>query len=353
MAKGKTVAALLLAWTLSAAAYAQTVALATDHPDRYTVVKGDTLWDISARFLRDPWLWPEIWHVNPDIENPHLIYPGDVIVLSFKDGKPVLSLERRPLAESELPVVKLSPQVRTTELDSAIATIPMDAIQQFLTRTRVVGKADAEKSPYIVSMEEGRLIGGSEHEIYARKMPADSKGKDYSVFRIGETYQNPGARKEDILGYEAIHVADARVLADGDPSTLLITQSSREALPGDRLLLEKESRFDRNFMPYAPKEPIEGQIISVPDAVSRVGRYQVVVVNLGLRDGAEPGLVLAVNQAGETVRDLVREDKSEAVKLPDTRAGLVMLFRTFERVSYGLVMQASRDIRLYDTVTNP
>lgn len=353
MAKGKTVTALLLAWILSAAAYAQTVALAPDHPERYTVVKGDTLWDISARFLRDPWLWPEIWHVNPAIENPHLIYPGDLIILSFQEGKPVLSLERRPLPESELPVVKLSPQIRATELDSAIPTIPMDAIQQFLTRTRVVGEAEAKKSPYIVSMEEGRLIGGSEHEIYARKLPQDSRGKNYSVFRIGESYRNPGAKKEDILGYEATHVADAKVLVTGDPSTLLIIQSSREALPGDRLLLEQESRFDRNFAPHAPKGPISGEIVAVPDAVSRVGRYQVVVVNIGTREGAAPGMVLGINQSGETVRDTLREDKPEAVKLPDTRAGLVMLFRTFDRVSYGLVMQATRDIRLHDTVTNP
>lgn len=335
---------------------ADTVALTPDHPSRHTVVKGDTLWDISARFLRDPWRWPDVWHINPEIKNPHLIYPGDVIVLRMVDGQPVLEVERVTAVAAEerssLPVVKLSPQVRVSDLNGAIPTIAMDVIQPFLLRVRVIGADALDSAPYIVASEEGRLATGTGNKIYVRNM-ADIATSRVSIFHQGRAYRNPGAKKDDILGYEAIHVADGSIERIGDPATVRITDAYRETLVGDRLFPFAEGDFNRNFFPRAPDKAVNGNIIDVVDGVSKIGRYQVVVLNLGGKNGIAPGHVLAIHQAGNKVRDIVRPGSDGLVTLPEERAGLLMVFRAFERVSYALVMQSERDIRVYDMVRNP
>ena len=356
MAIGKTVL-LLLAWTLCAAAQADTVALTPNHPDRYVVAKGDTLWDISARFLRDPWKWPDVWKINPQIENPHLIYPGDTVALSFQEGQPVLQLERGGAAtpapaEIAGNVVKLSPQVRITKLERPVPTVPMDAIDQFLLNAQVVTQDELDKSAYVLSIEEGRLVGGTGNKIFARGVKERTSGR-YQIFRTGTAYRNPGAKKDEVLGYEALHVADARVEAYGDPATLTLLRSSRETLMGDRLIaVPDEDGRNFNFVPSAPENAVEGKIIALFDAVARAGRYQVVVLNVGRHDGMRPGHVLATYLAGDTVRDTV-PSKTQNVTLPDIRSGLVMVFRVFDKVSYALVMEAQRDIHLYDAVRNP
>lgn len=355
-----TVSALLLALIIGASAQADTVALNPDHPDRHVVVKGDTLWDISSRFLRDPWKWPDIWELNPQIKNPHLIYPGDVISLVFHNGQPALQVERgagtatsaAPLTPLDQNTVKLSPQVRITALERPIPTVPTDAIEQFLLKAQVISPEESKKSGYIVSMEEERLIGATGNKIYARVL-AQHVGGHFEVVRLGKVYRNSGADKDDILGYEALHVADARVDAYGDPSTLTIVNASRESLIGDRLLpAQDDAAINFNFLPSAPKQPVEGQIIALFDAVSRVGQYQVVVLNQGQRNGLQPGHVLAIYRAGDTIRDTV-DGKGKEVTLPDTRSGVLMVFRVFDKVSYGLVMTATRDIHLYDMIRNP
>ena len=328
-------------------AYGDTVKLNPDHPDRYIVVKGDTLWDISAKFLQDPWLWPEIWHINPDIENPHLIYPGDEIILTYVEGKPVLTIQRGR------PVVKLSPHARASKLEAAIPTIPIDSIKQFLEHPRVITKNELDDAPYIVASEEGRLISGTENKIYVRGI-TDRENIEYSILRPGQAYTNPGGRKKDILGYEAINVGDAKVIKFGDPATLYITKSSREILIGDRLLpRSKEEEISQHFLPHAPDAEVNGLIISVFGGVSRISQFQVVVLNLGIQDNIETGHVLAIYQTGETVRDTINPKMGRKVKLPDERAGTLMVIRPFERISYALVMEAKRDLRIYDSVKNP
>lgn len=355
-----TVSALLLALVIGASAQAETVALNPDHPDRYVVVKGDTLWDISARFLRDPWKWPDIWELNKQIENPHLIYPGDVISLVFRNGQPVLQVERGPAATGSAPpsapadqnTVKLSPQIRVTTLERPIPTVPTDAIEQFLLKAQVVSPDEEKKSGYIVSMEEERLIGGTGNKIYARNLEQHAGGR-YEVVRLGKVYRNPGADKDENLGYEALHVADARVDAYGDPSTLTVVKASRESLIGDHLLpAQDDSAINYNFLPSSPTQAVAGKIIDLFDAVSRVGQYQVVVLNQGQNNGLRPGDVLAIYHAGTTIRDTVNT-KGKELTLPDTRSGVLMVFRVFDKVSYGLVMTATRDIHLYDMVRNP
>ncbi|MDX1252730.1 MAG: LysM peptidoglycan-binding domain-containing protein [Gammaproteobacteria bacterium] len=351
----KILLGLCLAFLSGTPALADTVALAPDHPTRHTVVKGDTLWDISARFLRDPWRWPDVWHINPEIKNPHLIYPGDVIVLRMVDGQPVLEVERVAAATEEpsrLPVVKLSPQVRVSDLNGAIPTIAMDVIQPFLLRARVIGAEEFDRAPYIVASEGGRLATGAGNKIYARNM-ADIATSRVSIFHQGRAYRNPGAKKDDILGYEAIHVADASIERMGDPATVRITDSYRETLVGDRLFPFAGEDFSRNFFPRSPDKAVSGNIIDVVDGVSKIGRYQVVVLNLGGKNGIGPGHVLAIHQAGNKVRDIVRPGSDGLVTLPEERAGLLMVFRAFERVSYALVMKSERDIRVYDMVRNP
>lgn len=333
--------------TAQISASADTVKLKSDHPDRYTVVKGDTLWDISARFLEDPWLWPEIWHINPEISNPHLIYPGDVIQLNYVEGKPVLTVQRGR------PTVKLSPHARASKLETAIPTIPLDSIKQFMQHPRVISKHELDDAPYIVASEEGRLISGTENKIYVRGI-SDRDHLEFSILRPGEAYIDPEGGKNEILGYEAINVGTAKVLKFGDPATLYITKASREILTGDRLLpITEDDEVSQHFIPHAPGKEMHGLIISVFGGVSRISQFQVVVLNLGIQDNIEPGHVFAIYQSGETVRDTINPHMGRTVKLPDERAGTLMVIRPFERISYALVMEAKRDIRVFDAVKNP
>ena len=358
MAIRNAVSTLLLTFALCTGAQADTVALTPDHPDQYVVVKGDTLWDISARFLRDPWKWQDVWKINPQIENPHLIYPGDAVVLSFEAGQPVLQVQRATVPAAPAPaevagnVVKLSPRVRISKLEQPIPTVPMDAIDQFLMDAQVISPDVLERAAHVVSIEEGRLIGGTGNKIYARGVHDRSTGR-FQIFRTGTAYRNPNAKKDDVLGYEALHVADARVDAYGDPSVLTLVRASRETLVGDRLIaVPADEAHQLSFIPSAPDQAIDGTIIALFDAISRVGRYQVVVLNKGQRDGMRSGNVLAAYRAGEMVRDTTL-NKAQTVTLPDVRSGLVMVFRVFDKVSYALVMEAQREIHLYDTVRNP
>ncbi|NOZ52135.1 MAG: LysM peptidoglycan-binding domain-containing protein [Gammaproteobacteria bacterium] len=326
---------------------ADEIALRPDHPNRYVVVKGDTLWDISARFLETPWRWPEVWSFNPQIKNPHLIYPGDVVSLVYDEqGRPMLKVDRGQ------PTVKLSPKVRATRVDTPIPTIPLNAIQQFLGQPQVISEREINNAAYIVASSEQHLIAGKGDNIYVRGLISNSE-TNYSVIRIGDPYRNEGAKPDDILGYEAILVADALVEDFGDPATLRIIESSREVIVGDRLLPKQDYGFDQTFIPHPPDNPIEGQIIDVMDGVSRIGQYQTVVINKGERDGIETGHVLAVFQTGAKIRDPRADKSSDIVSLPDVRAGLVMVIRSFDHLSYAMVMESARDMRVYDYVRNP
>lgn len=341
---------LAMALAFSTNLSADTVKLAPDHPDEYVVAKGDTLWDISSRFLQDPWLWPELWQINPAIKNPHLIYPGDMIRLEYIEGKPVLTVSRGNEA-SGLPTVKLSPGARYSPLETAIPTIPIDAIKQFLLHPRIVSEEELTNSPYIVATAEGHVISGTGDKVYARGLDTGADVHSYNIVRHGQVYRDPADPKR-ILGYEAIDVAHADVTATGDPSTLLITRANREVLKGDRLLAPLDEELDQHFTPRAPETDVNGQIISVLDGVSRIGRLQTVVINRGKLDGLDVGHVLAVYRTGDTVRDTVGGGKDK-VKLPNERAGTLMLVRLFDNISYALVMEATRDLRILDTVNNP
>ena len=339
----KKMLVVLLCCSVSVALPAVDVELRADHPERHVVRKGDTLWDIAAMFLTKPWLWPEIWQVNPQIKNPHLIYPGDGLSLAFKDGKPYLQVTRGQR-------LKLSPKVRSAQRARAIPPIPLDAIQPFLSRPRVVGPDELQRAPYVLSSRDQHLVAGAGHRIYIRGL--DDAGRTrYTVYRQGEVYRDPV--DNEVLGYEALHVGDAVVERFGDPATAVITRSKREVLIGDRLLPESHSSV-LEFVPRAPDHELEGSVIAVIDGVSQVGQYQVVVLNLGEEQGLVPGHVLALYQSGEFVRDNIgAAHAGELVELPEERIGDLMVFRTFGKVSYALVMRTERPAHVYDAVRNP
>ncbi len=315
------------------------------HPDTYVVKRGDTLWDISRMFLRDPWYWPEIWYVNPEVENPHLIFPGDVLRLVYIDGKPRILSSRGESGGTE----RLSPGIREQSLSDAITTIPYAAIAPFLSRGMVLERDEIRKLPHVVALRD-RLLGSTGMDAYVR---GDIAGLDsvYSVIHVGERLVDPddGA----VLGYQGDYVGEGRIRRLGDPATLALVNSQREALEGDRLIARTDPP-PLQFEPRAPERPVEGRIMHVVDGVTQIGQYQVVVINRGTRDGLALGHVLSVWQAGDRIND--RNDPGligRKVQLPDEFAGTLMVFKTYDRLSYALVMQAEGPMHTLDKVRNP
>ena len=317
-----------------------------DHPDSYTVVRGDTLWDISERFLNDPWVWPKLWKVNPQIRNPDLIYPGDTIHFSYQDGQPTLSLERGNGGRNGSGN-SVEPRIREEPLASAIPAIRLDAIEGFLSAHRVVDPTVFETAPYVLAGESRRIILGAGDRFYAKGTIVDNAV--YGVYRRGAVYRDPDT--DEILGHEATEIGTSRVVAiDGDIGTLFVSSSNEEVRRGDRLLPTEERRLESIFFPSAPKNQVKGRIIAVDDGVSQVSQWDVVVVNVGTSQGLEVGNVLGVYRRGEVVRDPAT---GNSIELPADRAGLLMVFRTFERMSYGLILRTEQPLSVSDEVRNP
>jgi hypothetical protein len=320
------------------------------HPESYVVQRGDTLWGIASMFLRDPWYWPEIWQINPQVENPHLIFPGDILSLAYlDDGRPVIQLERGPqVAQGGGGFERLSPRVRSEPLEEAILTIPYETIAAFLSRPRVIERDEVDDLPYIVAHREG-LMGSQGRDVYVRGTE-EPVGSVFNVVELGEELVDP--ETNDVLGYQGIYVGQGRLDRTGDPGTLRMLDTEREAVVGN-YLMDEEDVTQLNFVPRAPDTEIEGQIMSVLSGVSLIGQYQVVVINRGSEAGLEPGHVLRVFQAGRTIRDTQRGAIGQKVRLPDEPAGTMMVFRTAERLSYALVMEVTTPLALLDIVRTP
>lgn len=322
-------------------------------PDRYVVRKGDTLWDISSHFLKDPWLWPEVWHVNPKIRNPHLIYPGDVIALTWQDGKPRITIEGAegepppPPPSTNLNTVKLSPTAREQQLKRAIDTIPKSAISAFLTRPFILDNETLQNAPFIVSNYGDNIISGEGAKIYVRPV-LDTSTISFNIVRKGRKYIDPDTNK--FLGYEAVNLGNAKLVRLGDPATMIVTTAYKEILKGDLLIPTEIEEIDLNFFPRAPDNDVAGRIISVAEGVQKIGQYDIVVLNKGANSGLEPGHVLEVHQQGELVKSPRGRHK---IRLPEERAGLLMIFKPYKDISYGLVMEAFTDLAVYDYVYSP
>jgi len=337
----RTTMGILIPLLFSANVWADNIKINPNHPDQHVVVKGDTLWDISGKFLENPWQWPKLWANNPQIKNPHLIYPGNILYFSIVDGKPQLSLSKHD---------GIRPRIRESAIDQAIKLIPTDAISQFLTSPKVVNATELESSPYVVEIAGEHLIAGAGDRVYVRSIPAP-KSLGYTIYRKGETYTSPESK--EILGYEAKYIADTTIERSGDPATLLITQSDSDVRRGDRLMVSNESELALNFFPRPPEKPISGNIISVLDGVSQIGQHNIVVLDKGRVDGLEAGHTLDIYHRGRVVIDPYSPETNATVKLPDEIAGLLMVFRPFERVSYALVLEATQAIHVLDKIQTP
>jgi hypothetical protein len=371
------------------AALAQDVALNPNRPETYVVRPGDSLWDIAGRFLRDPWDWQKVWEANPDVANPNLIYPGDTLRLTYSGGRP------RVRAQGGKRVVKLSPRVRVEELEAPVPTIPISVIAPFLSQPYVAQTDDIKRAPYVVGFPDEHITAGVGDAVYVRGI-RDPNVVDFEIARPGQPYEDPDTG--EILGYEAAFVANARVERGGDPAKLYLTRSATEVLVGDRLVPAANEEVLSNFYPVPAPPGMRARIIAVLNGVSQIGQYNIVVLNRGARDGVQQGHVFEGYTGGDVRRDRVRAGvddwnwRSESpltqefwygefrqqgwlenrpdpnaplplhadVRRPDAnyvapfeQAALVMVFRVFDRVSFALVMRATRAMHVLDTVAAP
>ncbi|MEO8671385.1 MAG: LysM domain-containing protein [Tahibacter sp.] len=379
-------AGLLLAFVAYAAADAE---LRADHPDSYVVRKGDTLWDISARFLKKPWLWPEVWQANPQIQNPHLIYPGDVINLAYLNGHTRLTAERG----------LNGPQVRTEPLEDSIKPIPLRDLRSLLKNMRIVDEATFKNLPHVVAIEENQLRGVNGNLVYVHGLDAAAPGSQFVIVRPSNVYYSmppeekggppsTHARELDtthgqskmlwhhgpsefsflghveVLGYEVMVIGQGKLTKAGTPSSFLVTYSDMEIRQGDLIMPVEDKPYDSQYLPHAPKTvPAEFSVLAFTDANGVVGPKQVVALSRGSQDGIENGQTFSIYHSGETVNDdyhyadgsvkkFVHPRKSK-VTLPEEFIGHVMIFRTFDRVSYGLVMDGIRPVHLQDSLHAP
>lgn len=327
--------------TISSSFAKPNVVINKDVPNSYTVVRGDTLWDISAVFLQDPWMWPEIWHANQQIDNPHLIYPGDVISLVYINGVPQLKIARSR-------EVKLSPEIRSLDHDEAISALPLNIISTFLSKTRVTDDATLNSAPYVLGGTERRILVGMSDDFYARGDFAANR-LNYGIYRRGEPYIDP--QSGELLGVRAIDIGAARIKAvKEDVATLNASRAEGEIRIQDRLLVAEERTLASTFYPRAPETEINGAVINVEEGVRNAGALDVVAINRGDRDGLQSGDTLAIFKRGELVKDRIA---GERIRLPDERIGLLMVFDTYEKMSFALVMEADRQIDLGDLLRNP
>ena len=353
--------------------------LAPNAPETYSVKRGDTLWFISGLFLTSPWRWPELWGMNlQDIRNPHRIYPGQQLYLDKSNGRAVLRTRQANANNSTIETVRVSPRSRSQSLsDSSIPTVSLNSIEPFLVEPLIVDGLAFATTPRIVATQEGRALLSRGDRAYARAMSADglngkplsiAKGEplDFRVFRNAVALKDPSTGIT--LGYEAQFVGKAelvrgestRQVIDKDgkpqseivPATIDIVMAKEEMRVGDRLIAEP-ARTLRNYVPHAPNGPISGQIVSVyGSAVAYATQNQVVVINVGTASGIEPGHVMAILKDGQRLQDTTDTARPQ-IKLPNERNGLLMVFKTFELLSYALVLQITDGVKVGDRFTNP
>jgi hypothetical protein len=334
------------------------MALAPNAPDSYVVKRGDTLWGIAKVFLKDPWYWPEIWQVNPQVQNPHLIYPGDTLHLVYVDGRPRIVLQPGPGLERGN-AARVEPRVRSQPLEAAITTIPYETIAAFMSKPSVLDKEQINSAPHVLGTRDNHVIMAEENTVYAVGFKqAAQLGTSYNFVRVGEPLRDPEDNR--VLGYNGVYTGTGHVTRIGDPATLIMTESARETYPGDKLFPGGVD-VPLDFVPSTPKNPIKGSIMAVSDGVTVIGQYEVVVINRGVRDGLVPGNVLAVYSVQPDVYDNSKKGFvhptatlfAKKVAVPDERTGTFMVFKTFERMSFGLIMEATDVIHVDDHVETP
>jgi len=380
---------LILVAMLAGTAMAQDVSVRADHPDEYVVVKGDTLWDISGKFLEQPWQWPAIWHANPQIENPHLIYPGDRISLVYIDGQP------RLLVNGDKRTVRMSPGVRKLPRD-AIPPIEWDAIKNFVTNVRVLLPGSFDDLPYVVANESQRINSSVKDLTYVRGIDG-RVGKEYAIVRMRNIYYDengvvkrgkhrkfaehlrieqeyPGdiwdgpiswrGKNPPVLGYEFWDIAVGRLVKEGDPATLEIQSGRTEVKKGDFILPIDDFEYDAQFFPHAMTPVPDGlEVIALTQANYGAGHYQIIAINAGQNQGVETGHVFSAFRPGARIQDEVKYPtgswesnitlNGSKVTLPDQFSAHILVFRVFDEVSYAIIMSGERPVRRQDKLKHP
>lgn len=370
----KVVVGLATGWLALASAFSHATELAPNAPEVYVVVKGDTLWGIASRFLQDPWKWPEVWQANPQVDNPHLIFPGDVLSLVYVDGQPRIVLNRGDQGV-KMPdgTVKLTPQARVLSEGDAIQTIPLEIIGPFLRDARVVEEDAMAKAAYIVASDGDRVVPATGDRVYVRGTSTGPE-KMYSFFRPGPAYIDPVT--EEVLGHESLMLGTGELLRNGDPATFLLRKTVQETRVGDRAMPVDERALDPVFIPRKAPDNINAHILANIGGVGQIGQYAVVVISKGEREGLKVGHTLTAHAAGKIVKDRVAAEREangdgrsifrriadfftgndsrlEEVQLPDEEAGTLLVFRTFDKVSMAVVMEATRPLHVGDLATTP
>ena len=374
--KNRIISLLLAVASMAWLAGAGAQELKPDAPERYTVQPGDTLWGISGRYLERPWNWPTLWNLNREqIRNPHRIYPGDVLVLNRATGQ--LHVE----------TVALSPRIRTEDLSNAVPTIPPAVIEAFISRPMILGENDLDSAPKIMATEESRVVVGAGNVAYVRGLDK-SKGENWYIYRRGDKLVDP--ETGNLLGYMGQYLGEARVRQFGEISRIEIVKSTQEIYTGDSLIPVTREAPLFAYVPRAPAGKISGRVMSLTDNLYETGRYSVVSLSRGAKDGLEVGHVLALYRSPTTSRYAMRTsalfgregpsgsdsrrtyyepqlnvrntpiydrpvalNEADLAKLPEQRYGLVMVFRTFDRASFALVMQSRLPVAIDDAFTTP
>lgn len=327
------------------------LSLKPDSPVRYAVQPGDSLWTIAGKYLDNPWEWKTLWRANPDIHNPNRLYAGDILVLAYLDNKPYIKV----LSNG---VVKLSPNSRRMPTMQAIPAIPLGDLKPFLNESLVLDVDTLSYAPYIVAFMGEHMMGGQGDEAYVkglypkRELP-EGGTINYSLFRQGANYFDPITQES--LGFKASLVGYARLMAGGEPATILLTNINVGIKIMDRVLINNSPEFDMYFEPKAPAVPIDGQIIDMPDGMPSGNTQEavggVVVINRGERDGLQAGDVLGIYRKPHPARDPL--NPLIPIKLPPERIGELMVFRVFSKTSFALIVRSTRAVYLYNMVANP
>lgn len=341
----RIISALILAVTAVCASAADPLQLVDNPPDRHIVVKGDTLWDISGKFLKQPWRWPEIWQMNRDqIKNPHLIYPGDVVLLDMSSGSPRLRLGKKVGAGTG----KLQPTVYSKPIQQVVPSIPPNAIEPFISQPLVIEDGKLNTGVKIVAMQEDRMLVGTGDSFYASGIP-DAAVEKWHVFRKGKPLKDPATGK--ILAYEAFFLGNARLVKPGEPALLRVSLAKEEIARGDRLIPAPEPEII-SYVPHRPEQDVSARVLGIYGGLREGGANSVVALNVGKNDGMEIGHVVALYRKRVSL-DVDDSGRRTSTPVPDERYGLAFVFRVFNGVSYALVVESSKAVIVGDTARNP
>ena len=319
----------------------QSTTIKEGSPSEYVVQKGDTLWAIADHFLNQPWQWPKIWYNNPQIENPHLIYPNDTVILSYVNGTPQLSIGERAYE-------KISPVIREIDRNEVIIPVPAKIVEDFLLSNQIRSDSESLAPPYVLGGIAGRLYAGAEDEFYVHGLPSETL-KSYGVFRQGDSYIDPNSG--EILGQHIMKIGVARVVAvEKNLATLRVIRAKTAIQRGDILLEDIKRKSVREMYPKPTSQVVYGNIIAVENGRNSAGAMDVVALNRGYEEGLEPGNLLGLFTKGERLKMI---ETQSAIDAPDRRIGSMLIFSVYEKMSYGIILQASEQVTVATVVKNP